>query len=245
MRYIRPTTAYEQFVASGVYTHYVDDQATALIEHWSIHEQPDGAQKIRVDMDGRQHNKTSLLIEAWQSSVDNGGHIERFDIHAYGQTQTSVNQVRATYMLVEGQIEVGFSINNQPRQYDEIAIPAGTLLFPGTNLFLGKLLAETAQQTDSEVTIFSPDIDFTDEATFVGRIVQFAVASRPDSDPITAAGRPITARHYQFQLPGADKKPVEMTAWVDDQHILLRCEQLPGNNYSLLTQYAHRPEPKT
>ncbi|MBZ0309610.1 MAG: hypothetical protein K8I82_26335, partial [Anaerolineae bacterium] len=185
------------------------------------------------------------LIEAWRSAAASGGHIERFDIHAYGQTQAPANKVRATYMMVEGYIEVGLSINNQPRQHDEIAVPTGTLLFPGTSLFLGLLLAEVAQQASSGATVFSPDIDFTGEATFVGRVVQPIVSSKSAPDTITAAGRQITARHYRFQLPGADKKPVEMTAWVDNQHILLRCEQPAKAKHTVLTQYAHRPEPRT
>jgi len=54
----------ETFVASGTYVYRRDGEILKGSEQFTIHEQPDGGQFIRIDYDWREMDGTSQLVEA-------------------------------------------------------------------------------------------------------------------------------------------------------------------------------------
>ena len=88
MRRLHATGRRERFVASGVY-HGGD----GLREYWSIHEVGSGAQFIRVDRDGRNCGRRSLLQEALRNA---NGDLERVDQQLYGLNGQPVARLRCT-----------------------------------------------------------------------------------------------------------------------------------------------------
>jgi|GEM_PF-1755336 len=64
MRVLHAVTLQETFVASGSYVYRRDGEILKGSEQFTIHEQPDGGQFIRIDYDWRDMDGTSQLVEA-------------------------------------------------------------------------------------------------------------------------------------------------------------------------------------
>ena len=96
MRRLHATGRRERFVASGVY-----HTADGLREYWSIHEVGGGARFIRVDRDGRDCGRRSLLQEALRNA---NGDLERVDQQLYGLNGRPEARLRCTRF--QGSVEI-------------------------------------------------------------------------------------------------------------------------------------------
>ena len=157
MRYLHSVSLHEKFVASGVYKPFQDGQPIdGIIEYWSIHELPDSARFVRVDVDGRDGgDKRSQLFEAWYSPQ---GNLERFDIRAYGVPNDKLKQLRATFTLNNNYVEIGYNLNTQERVFEEIKLPENGVLLPQSIFFYGYLLA----QASISITAVTYTLNFLD-----------------------------------------------------------------------------------
>jgi len=245
MRYLHPVTLSERFVASGVYRlSDADGQIDRIVEYWSIHEMPDGAHFARVDVDGRDGGDgRSLLIEAWRSPLHEGGRIERFDVLASGAPGDAVQQVRATYTRFDDHMEIGRTVGGEPRQYDELDLPAACIVFPAARVFVGELIEQAAICSADEFPVFLYDHHFNDDSAFQGFIHQDAANYVKDGS-LTTDSHEKLARCYRWQHPPPTLAIGETLVWLDDHNMLLALEMESGQRI-LLTNYARRPEPET
>lgn len=242
MRYLHPIAPHEKFVASGTYRYFVDDQPTGLVEHWTIHELPDGAWFMRVDRDGREFDGRTELIEAWRSPASEGGRIERYDLSAYGAPSDTLKKVRASYALEENILYVGRTFNDGERLQDELSLPDNCLLQPGSYLFFGMAIPTVVERAPYHL---AARYSFTDP---VGHAFSVAVTQPTISfygdETIHISGRDIPAHRY---FSGESRTPPDSndsrvnwhTYWIDDHHIFLR--QDSPNLRVQLERYAHRP----
>ena len=101
MRRLHVVGQHEKFVASGVYKVYAGDEPTGLIESWSIHEVGASAQFIRVDVDGRDFDGCSKLMEAL---LNPDGRFERVDEQLYGAQ--APDPVKTSYTFFDDRVEI-------------------------------------------------------------------------------------------------------------------------------------------
>jgi hypothetical protein len=237
MRYLNPVGQLEKFVASGLYTHYQNGAPMGIVEQWSIHEQPDGAWVMRVDMDGRDIKGRSTLIEAWRSPA---GSIERFDIQAFGAKTDPVQEVRASYQCYDEYVEIGRSVDQNPRQYEEIPLPRGYLSYPGTHLFLGMIVAQTAARGEpTAILTYDPRLD--DTTAFEAETYTMTAAHIED-EAIEVGRRRIEAGRYERLVPFYDVLLPHL--WIDTHQVLLRHGGPEAVTDVRLSDYARRPPPK-
>lgn len=237
MRQIHPVGFHEKFVASGVYSYYEHGSPRSAQEYWSIHELPDGGQLIRVDF-------PILLIEAWVSPVQEGGRIERADLHYLGNSHGRVKeQGKASYVFESDKVQLGYTIENKPRQFEEISLPANYLVevFP-SNLFIGFTLAALASVTGDRVPICTCGIKYPTVPTEELAFHVFVYSLPPiagEKGSIHVIGRTLDAFRYTL----GSQPP--MYYWIDEHGVLLRVEFLNGMTHIELTQYARHPESPT
>ena len=80
MRYLHPVAPHERWLAHGTYEWVaVASNQVVAMEHWTLHEHPDGARFYRVDFDARQGEGTTELVELWQSPPHEGARLERVE----------------------------------------------------------------------------------------------------------------------------------------------------------------------
>lgn len=165
MRYLHNLTPHEKLIAQGTYTHFHGEEPSGIVEHWSIHQQPDKSLFMRVDWDGRAAHRESVLIEAWINS-DNQK-IERFDIRAFGTPSNKINLLRANYQL-NGKLNMDSrrTLNNLPRQYQEMALNKETWLQPYGTLFEGLTIKHVQNQQTDELPIMVCNAHLNDETAF-------------------------------------------------------------------------------
>jgi hypothetical protein len=242
MRYLHAVGAHEKFVASGVYVHLQDGEATGTREHWSIHELPDSAQLIRVDDDWRDVDGSSVLIEAWRSPASEGGRIERFDISAFGARGDAIKRVRATFNFAGDRLEVGHSIDDAPRRQLEMQLPPGYIVAPEGLVFGGFEAAELARYPGEEQPVVSYLPTFlTAEAAFRPVVHRQRVDIGAADDTVEIGGRSHAAQRLHQSSPLA---PEVLTIWTDRHNILLKYHVDDQRHSALLTRYARRPDPK-
>jgi hypothetical protein len=237
MRQINPVGRREQFVASGVYTHYAgDNEPTGEVEYWSIHELPDKSHLIRVDWDGRLVSQTSVLSEALR---DSDSHIERFNVRYYQAETGRIKKAKATYIFFSDKVSIGYSVDDALLQHVEMELPANVLVDFGGYLSKGLVISHLMEY--AEAPVFSPDwIDDADDNFLWGKIdVQRAVQT--GTDTLTLSGKPISAKRFQLRSIDSDDKSVW---WLDAHHIPVQ-KTYDGNLSAVLTQYARRLEPKS
>ncbi len=224
MRTIHPVPLSEKFVASGLYRHYADDKPMGLVEHWSIHEQADGGKFIRVDVDGREHNGWSHLIEAYVGAESK--QIERFDVHAYGPKGFNA---KAAYTLEDGKVLVGRSVKAEPREYAELDMPDGGRLFPYSTLFYGWV-----SKSGEDVAVFNRP-DAQEQRALKPDTVSHNVKLSND----VIDGKP--ARRVDMYLADWEDEVVT-TVWLNAEGIPVRLQpQLDDMSVAIvLERYAHR-----
>lgn len=251
MRQLNPSRAHEKFVASGVYTFYVQDQPVGIVEYWSIHELPDGAQLIRVDMDGRSSTLARVkardtLIEAWRSPPQEGGRIRRFDVRVYGLKDDEVKFARVNISVETSHIHIASTLDNRPSQHKEFKFLSNGVVLGGSALFIGFATAEVAQQDGAEVPVFtySTPLAHADNA-IIADIHISSQKSPVGEDTLTIAGKSILACRFQSgpEIGGDDYLPGTIE-WLDSYDTLLQSDNGRGGVIRL-TQYARRPEPKS
>lgn len=233
MRYLHPVAMHEVFVGSGTYRYLQNDAPTGLVEHWTIHELPDGAWFIRVDKDGREFDGTTELLEAWRSPA---GVIERFDVVAYNHPSEPVRSVRASY-TVEGQmLYCGRTINDSDRVHTQLELPASYILQPGAYLFFGFALRRIVDEAPLAMVTRYGFSDNVDEVYLPG-VVQPLVTFHSE-DQVLISGQERDARHYisgeRDEVAGAQWHHY----WVDMHDIFLLHEG-PGMRVQL-ERYALR-----
>lgn len=239
MRHIHPVGVSERFIASGAYKHYLDDTPTGTTETWQIHEQPDGAQMIRVDDDHRQRDGSSVLIEAWREPESNGGRIARVDLYAFGGPDAAIKELRANYIVDADQLEFGRTIDNGEREHLTLTLPTGYLVSPESLIFAGFEAAELAARGQAGPVVgFLPTLNAAE--AFVPVVYsQSARFLRQETRRI--AGRDYTARMFE-QVNPADGAVTQLL--LDDHDVLLAYHGPQGRHSAVLTEYARRPERK-
>lgn len=240
MRYIHNIAGHETFIASGIYTFYTQQSDVRMTEEWSLHQQPDGSQKIRADHDARPINGSSLLVEVYRNTE---GTLERFDLHYLGRPSTPIHDVTATYTLMNSYVHMGRTINQGARQYKEIAIPPDTLVFPPAQHFIGEIIAQMTSNPAGTVTIFTPEQDQVEaEHFFTGRLDHWRVEFI-NKEQLTIAGETLTTHCYQLTT-GQPANKADARIWLDADNLLRQAiytkEEITWQ--VVLTQYAHRPQ---
>jgi hypothetical protein len=235
MRQIHPTQFHEQFVASGVYTFYTDDTPTGVIQQWSIYQQPDGSQVLRVDHQGEKREQVTL-VEAWRSA---GGMIERFDIQAFSDAATPYRQVRAQYVLEGTSLRVTRLFDDAATHYAEVDLPEGIVLHPLPGLLTGLLAAEMLGSDTQPITVVSPVIAFTDEILDAGISLSHDSLVLMGNAVLSAAGQAVATRRYQYY----SEDHLQFDLWLDRRSIPVKIAD--AHLSTLLTQAAHRPEANT
>lgn len=128
MRRLHVVGKQEKFVASGVYRVYADDEPTGLVEHWSIHEVGDGAQFIRVDIDGRDVDGGSTLMEAL---LNPDGAFERVDRHDYQQHSSKPGKMSYTFFADYVELVSGVADSERLSLAQGYAAVAASLILMG------------------------------------------------------------------------------------------------------------------
>lgn len=146
MRELNPITPHERLIARGAYTaHQItptgEEEALGIVEHWSIHQQPDGAQLIRVDHDFPPRQTAFHLVQAW---ISPDGNLERLDILRQSY-HTPTDKARVTYALYADRVEIGYTLGNTERQYAEVPLDAPILGVGGFLLLDGLAMAQSTQ----------------------------------------------------------------------------------------------------
>lgn len=240
MRYIHPVGQQEQFVASGDYSLTRRDMRWGVIERWAVHEQPDGARKLRVDFHPPDR-EFYTLYEAWISPPDEGGKLLRLDVLRQHTHHTATN--RATYQIYNAKLEIGCTLANGDRLYDEIDFDASSLLFPNAYLLWGHAFA-TAAQYVGEIVFFVIEDRF-----LVGGADDFSaihpqripVLMSPNSSENTLWTGKHAHRVRQYRIAPDE---FQCDSNLNEQGFLVRCTCDDGSLVELVS-YAHRPIPKT
>lgn len=242
MRHIHPIGFHEQFVASGIYQYgYKDDHSKSLdiIEHWSIHQLPDGAHLVRADWDARGEFGESRLVEILRSPETNGRHMERLDVFRYLPFANKVNRypklLEENYVFFDDYVQIGRRLDNHPRQQTEMRFASDMSVDPGVNADQS-FVTEIVSHENRRAAVFRPGFPLTVSDTPDQIVVDCAV-SILNTETITIMGHPLYARHYQVTC-GAD---LPADYWFDDYRTLLQYEK--GVMFVSLVQYARRPEP--
>lgn len=238
MRHIHPVGVSETFVASGKYDHYINSKPTGTYETWSIHELPDGGRIIRVDMDGRAIDGRSTLIEAWTDPTT--GDIQRFDVWAYGRNDDAIQQARASYNCFPDHVEVGRSLDKQERIYEEMPLPEGYIAYPGALIFLGFAVVKTAAARGKRpILTYDPQLDDT---TALRAETYNQSATMIGEETLQLGNKTYAARRFERLFPFYDVLLPHL--WIDAHDTLLQHDAPQSSSYSVLTNYARRPEKK-
>jgi hypothetical protein len=248
MRQIHPVTFNEKFVASGTYTHFAHGKPSGLFEHWNIYELNGGARLLRVDWDGRSHqrNERSLLVEALYSPQANQHRIERLNIRAFGKADDPIKRVTADHIFFDDHVEIRRTIDNHALLSERIDLPPDYIVFPGTRLFLGLAIAQASSQKSKKVTVLANNPHHVDETAFQSFTHDDFIFKFLREDVITVANKTLKTECYIYRMTGSNTElKAEPNVWLDEHNILLRYLHSIGTSWDELTQYAHRPEPST
>lgn len=120
MRVLHAVSQQETFVASGKYIYRRDGEQLKGSETFSIHQQPDGGQFIRIDYDWREMDGTSQLVEALTDPT--GGVLYS---RVVAQLQASSRTKRETYDFYPEKVLVGVTGGGGKRVDLEQSMPLG------------------------------------------------------------------------------------------------------------------------
>ncbi len=230
MRYLHPVGPHEVFVGSGTYVTRRDGKPLSLVEHWTIHELPDGAWLMRVDRDGREGDGRSELIEAWRPPGAEEGRVERFDVAASNKPDDVPRRAQMTVEVIGTQVHVGRSLGQAARQADTLDVPDHILLQPGAYAFVGGLL----ERGDGPLL-------WRYGRTGGYRAEVATAAVRPgDETRVVVSGKARVARaYYSDWLLGPENAVIgDICYWVDAHGMLVGCEL--GSFSVTLERYAFR-----
>ena len=230
MRYLHPVGIHEAFVASGSYVKMRDDTLiSGWLEEWSIHQQPDKANLIRVDLSDRA-SRLSMIIEAWVSPPQEGRRIERLDISAYGGPDSPVKYIRATYTFSDDTVAIS-SKRDGDAHYREVALPATAVPYVETAFFTGWTAAKvTTHDTPTLVTTIAADI------TTLGETPHMVTWS---STTNIAASLQLGSRVYQARQINLIRAGTPLPSlWIDEHGILLKQPLVEDDAAIVLKDYA-------
>ncbi len=212
MRCLHPVQAHESFLAGGRYHFSKRGAALQKSETWTIHAHPDGEKFIRVDADSLREEGRSILAEAL---LDRAGGLARLDIrYENAHFPGGVRDLRATYQLADGCLQVGYELNGAERQYQELVLPPGTLIDVPLLPFRGRAIAALAAQGNAPTWLFVPVFDY---AQLLPGTLQQVVS------PVAAAGtevlrlgkRAIATRRFRYHDKAA-------AYWLDKHDVIIR-----------------------
>ncbi len=228
MRYLHPVGPHETPVASGAYRYFQDETPTGLLEYWTIHQHPDGAWFFRVDRDGRDFDGRSEWIEAWQGPTVAGQQIERFDVAVSGLPGETPRRARATYTLDAGQVHVGRWLDHADPHRETLTVPASVRLYPGGDLFFGRLLPALAAAHPPPLLARQSWQQAADRA--LAAFITHWPTTYIGPSSVMVDGKQRTA--HQYTAAGH-------TYWIDPHHhILLRHQH--AETVAQLERYTHR-----
>lgn len=241
MRYIHNVAAHETFVASGIYSEYVDQTATGLVEEWSIHQQPDGSQMIRADHDARQTDGSTLLLEAYR---DPAGAIQRFDAQYFARSGSPVQQAAATFTFMGEYVHIGRTLNLDARSYTEMPLPSGAVISPPAWVFMGEVVSRLSEKISGKGQVFTCSLSAYAETLLTGVVESYQARfiATEDADVLHQKMR---VRHYELSGAAGGFKG---GASVNDQGLLVsgRTDRIERNGDLTrrvqLIQLARRPE---
>ncbi len=212
MRYLHPVQAHEQFVAGGVYRFSKDDKALDKTEAWTIHSHADGERFIRIDMDARREEGKSILVEALQNR---SGGLARWDLrYENDHFEGGIKQLRASYQVVDGRLQVGFNMNGAERQYLEVDLPAATLIDMPLLIFRGATIRAIAKRAAEPLSIFVPM--FEHAQLFPGTLQSTSAMIDADGDDVVFLGeREVSATRYRYRDRAA-------LYWVDEHGVVIK-----------------------
>lgn len=228
MRQLHRVSTHERFLASGIYTYYHNDKPTGAVEQWSIHQQPDESQLIRVDRDARQPHNMSLLLEALRGS---SGQIERFDVYFMAG---SAKPLKASYIFFDGYVTVGRTLQDGQRRDEQIVLPSNVVIYPLMRVFTGPVIRQAAAQQGS-VPVFLAWISDPADERFLSGMIDYRTANLVE--PTSAQ----TTQAYQFTGGSYDSNA---RFWLDEHDMLLRYvykKSEDNEESAVLTRYARRP----
>ena len=130
MRVLHAVTMQETFVASGTYVYRRDGEILKGSEQFTIHEQPDGGQFIRIDYDWREMDGTSQLVEALTDPTNT-----LLYSRVVAQLQASSRTKRETYDFYPDKVLIGVTGGGGKRiDLEQSLIPGYVPLFLKTAL---------------------------------------------------------------------------------------------------------------
>jgi hypothetical protein len=224
MRRLHVVGKHEKFVASGVYKVFAGDNPTGLVEHWSIHEVGHGAQFIRVDVDGRDFDGDSALMEAL---LNPDGRFERVDMRLYDKQGR--DQIKTSYTFFDNRVEIFLTVKNDVRE-TIVELPAGYAAFVGSRILAGRAV-DLVVRSEDETQIFFPRYSDSEIKWSIRPIKPRSVGQKV----LTVSKREIEVIGYRWSD--------DMTIWQDQYGITISADT--AESKTLLTQYARRPEPKS
>ncbi|PJF40855.1 MAG: hypothetical protein D6737_08185 [Chloroflexi bacterium] len=230
MRYIHRVALKEKFVASGLYTYYLDGQPTGAVEHWSIHEQTDSALFVRADYDARNVDGTSLLLQALVNPEHTTNAIERFDLYFY----TPTLEAKAYYSFFDNYVQVGRAINKGQRIQTEVAIDENVVVNPLSKA-LQNFVLWLAQKSGEAMPVLSPNLHVENAEQTLALEKQICSAAFVDSEMLQIGDKTYPTRRYVLECENRSSA----NFWFDDDDILLRHEC--QNQSVSLSRYSRRP----
>ena len=239
MRHLNKVRPHERFVASGTYNGFRGGTPYNLTEKWTLHEHPDGAQFARIDWslhDG-EDDKTRLM-EAWRSPPEAGGRIERLDLLALNnRNDAEINRVRATYTFSEHLIEIGRTVDDQPREYHEFPVQDNFFIYSLSVLIDSWLAAQWIEGEDKPATCFA----YREESAFEGLMCHQTLRAIGETE-LTIGEKTFPVRQYERVLSGEGDSEHMTQLWLDQYGIPLKQVGPKPDHAMNLTEYARRPE---
>ncbi|MCY4147715.1 MAG: hypothetical protein OXE95_12075 [Chloroflexi bacterium] len=212
MRCLHPVQAHERFLAGGRYHFSKGGAPLQKSEAWTLHAHPDGEQFVRVDADSLREEGRSVLAEAL---LDQSGALARLDIrYENAQFPGGVRDLRATYQIADGCLQVGYELNGADRQYRELALPPGTLMDVPLLPFRGRTIAELAGRGSSPAWLFVPAFDYAQLLPGLLRQVASPVAAA-GTETLRLGKRAIVTRRFRYH----DKATAY---WLDEHDVIVR-----------------------
>ena len=212
MRYLHPVQAHERFLASGIYRFYRDGELLRRTESWAIHSHPDGEKFVRVDVDAREEEGKSILVEALLNSSDS---LVRFDIrYENDRLEGGIEHLQATYQLADERLQVGFSMNGDERKYIEVFVPRPAVIDVPLLVFRGGAITRLAQRRNDGIAVYVPMFE---HAQLFPGVLQNAASTVEyvGEDVVNVGMRPISTRRYRYINKAA-------SYWIDGHGFIIK-----------------------
>jgi hypothetical protein len=212
MRYLHPVQAHERFLASGCYRFVKNGEALRRTESWAIHSHPDGEKFVRVDLEAREEEGKSILVEAL---LDRDDALARLDIrYENDRFEGGVKKLRATYQSAEGRLQVGYSMNGGERKYIEVGLAQDCLIDIPLLVFRGSAIVKMAARAGGELAVYVPIFEHAQLFPGVSKMIASAVEYIGD-DVVFLGNREVPARRYRY----IDKA---LSYWIDCHDVIVK-----------------------